>query len=171
MGTSEVVDYDKVKSYLKKISESYSKVDKFIGFNEKELHIELNKKKGIPGTLLSPFKYEGSLNGNNQRTLAGRVIHFGVLRSISKIDDYDLESATIAECENIGFGVLSRIYYDSKNPNSKWLYKNFDQNTVEFNELRLKSALGLVGMEFAFTLKTSQPLVLDVNEWSDIDTL
>ncbi len=164
------LDYYKIKVYLKSLADNYTKIDAFIGYNEEELHSEINKKYGISGTILVPFKYEGSLNGNNQRTLAGRIIHFAVLQQYKK-GDYDLESRVIADCENIGLAVLSRIAYDSKKPDSNWLYKNFDQNTVEFNEIRLESSAGLVGMEFSFQLKTPQPLSLIVNDWLDIDSI
>ncbi|WP_271730017.1 hypothetical protein [Aquimarina algiphila] len=168
---NERLDYNKIKEYLGTLASSCSEIDDFVGYNEQELHDLLSSKYGISGKLLTIFKYEGALNGNDQRTLAGRVIHFGILESISKVDDYTLEASTIADCERVGFKVLSRIAYDSKRPDSKWLYKNFDQNTVEFNEIRLKSNLGLVGMEFSLTLKTKQPLTIDVNDWSDIDSL
>ncbi|TSE02925.1 hypothetical protein [Aquimarina algiphila] len=167
----ERLDYNKVKTYLESLASYCTEIDNFVGYNEQELHDKLNTKRGIQGKLLTIFKYEGVLNGNDQRTLAGRVIHFGIVQSISKADDYALESSTIADCERVGFKVLSRIYYDSKKPDSQWLYKNFDQNNVEFNEIRLKSSLGLVGMEFSLTLKTKQPLTIDVNDWSDIDSL
>ncbi|KZS41917.1 hypothetical protein AWE51_00275 [Aquimarina aggregata] len=162
------LDYHKVKRYLQAKADAYSKVDTFLGFNEQELHIELNKKCGPEGVLMVLFKYEGQLNGNNQRTLAGRVIHFAILKDVKK-DDFDMESQVIGECENIGFSIVSRIYYDSRREDSEWLYKNFDQNTVEFNEIRLKSSRGLVGMEFSFTLKTPQPLTLNIDDWSDLD--
>ncbi len=167
----ERLDYNKVKEYLKSLASSCTEINNFVGYNEQELHDVLNSKYGIQGKLLTIFKYEGALNGNDQRTLAGRVIHFGVLEPISKVGDYTLEASTIADCERVGFKVLSRINYDSKKPDSKWLYKNFDQNTVEFNEIRLKSSLGLVGMEFSLTLRTKQPLTIDINDWNDIDSL
>lgn len=170
MGTIDTVDYNKVKNYLESIANAYKKVDTFIGFNEQELHTELNKKRGPEGVLMVLFKYEGQLNGNNQRTLAGRVIHFAILKDVKK-DDFDQEAQVIGECENIGLAIVSRIYYDSREEDSKWLYKNFDQNTVEFNEIRLKSSKGLVGMEFSFTLKTPQPLTLNVDDWDDLDAI
>ncbi len=171
MNTNNTVDYDKIKQYLKNLSESYSRIDTFIGFNALELQSSLKMLAKENITALVPFAYEGSLNGNNQRTLSGRNIQFGIVRSISNTNDFNLESQIIADCENIGLGLLSRIHYDSKKPTSQWLYKNFDQNTVEFKEIRLKTAIGLVGTEFTFTLKTPQPLTVDINEWSDLEEL
>lgn len=166
----ETVDYHKVREYLEGIASTCKDIDFFIGFSEKELHTILGRKDSPEGVLLIPYKYEGSLNGNNQRTLAGRMIHFAVLQTTTQ-HDFIEESKRIATCENIGFKVLGRIHYDSRKVDSRWLYDNFDKNTVEFHEIRYKTGMGLVGMEFVFELKTPQPLGIDPADWTDIDSL
>lgn len=164
------LDIHIIREYFEQLVQHHTRINHFVGFKEEELATLLTRKKSPEGLILALFQYNAGLKGNHQRTQASRTIHFAVLQYAKK-GDYVQNSMALAECENAGLGVLSRIWYDSKKNICEWLYNRFDQNTVKFNEIPLKSHLGLVGMEFIFELSAAQPLTIDVNDWEDIDEI
>lgn len=163
----ELLDYEKLKKYMKLRCDSCSLVDYFLGYDEQELTHYISSVGIHEKTIVVMLEYKGALSGNNQRTLSGREVRFAVLRKGG--GGFEKDTSQVAICENVGFVLLSRILYDSRFPESEWLYDNFDQDTVEFMDIRSLTVSNLIGMEFGFELKTPQPLNLNPDDWEDID--
>lgn len=163
-----ILNYNIVKEYFNELATNQKNINSFVGYSAEELATELGKLKGLPSPILVLYNYEGKLDGNNQRTFANRTISFAVLKQIKKLDDYTAQYKAIADCEELGLSVLSRINYDSKGKKIEWLYNNFIKDSVRFNEVRYKSSEGLFGMEFTFDLKTLEPLSIIAEDWEDI---
>lgn len=160
------LSYDKVISYFKDLVELNLYLKNFVAFSPQELSVKATGKRGLNGYTLALFQYTATLDGNKQRTLGKRTIGFAIVNPTSN-DDFKAQYKTIAEAEQIGLTVISRINYDSKQP-KHWLYNNFDKASVRFNEITASESDNFYGMEFFFQVRTWEPLNLDPNDWEDI---
>ena len=166
-----ILNYNIVKEYFNYLATNHKNINSFVGYSAEELATELRKIKGLPDPILVLYNYEGKLDGNNQRTFANRTISFAILKQVEKVDDFTVQYQAIADCEELGLSVLSRIHYDSKGKKIEWLYNNFIKDSVRFNEVKYKSSEGLFGMEFSFDLKTLEPLSIVADDWEDIESV
>jgi hypothetical protein len=166
-----ILNYKICLDYFKDLVTQHKIIKSFVGYSAEELATEMAKIKGIPDPILVLYNYEGKLDGNNQRTFANRTISFAILKQVKKVDDFTAQYQAIADCEELGLSVLSRVNYDSKGKKVEWLYNNFIKDSVRFNEVKYKSSEGLFGMEFSFDLKTLEPLSIVADDWEDITEL
>lgn len=163
--------YEILMEYFKYLSKNHADINSFVGYSSLEFQTEIKKVKGLEDYILVLYNYEGKLDGNNQRTISQRSISFAILKQVKKVHDFVGQYKAIAECEVIGLEVLSRINYDSKLDDVKWLYNNFVKESVNFKEVGLKTENGLFGMEFYFDIKTPEPLTILAEKWDDIDSV
>lgn len=160
------LSYDKVISYFKELVQLNLYLENFVAYSEKELTMKADAKRGLKGYTLALFQYTATLDGNKQHTLGKRTIGFAIIKPTSN-DDFTAQYKTIAEAEQIGLSVISRINYDSKLPDH-WLYNNFDKRSVRFNEITATESDNFYGMEFFFQVQSWESLNLDANDWEDI---
>lgn len=160
--------YQVLMDYFDYLVEQHHVLETSVGFSKQELHNSLGKLKGKKYPLLALYGYEGKLKGPQQRTLAIRTISFSVVFGGIAINDIKKQYKAIADSEEYGLQILSRINYDSKTVKSgHWLYRNFNKESVEFSELRTDTEAALYGMDFSFDLVVSEPLVLVGSHWKD----
>lgn len=156
--------YEILKNYLKKLSEKNKRINDFSGFTYTELSAKVSgNNMRYPAMVLNSYK--GRLKGVSQRTFNVREISFSILIQTSG-NVLDIETKQ-ALAESIGLSVLQRIHTESQENEVKWLYRNFDANTVEYSEIEYDNKDRVTGMEFYFDLKTKQNFEMDLNDWSD----
>ena len=162
------VTYIAILEYFRMLADNHSQIQSFIGYSPLALQSKISSMKGLETPTLVLYDYEGRLDGNNQRTIAQRTISFALVESVKHGDDFDGQYESISVCEGIGLSVLSRINFESKKSDLKWLYNNFVKDSVRFNEIKLKGKDGMFGMQFSFDLRISEPLVINPCDWKDI---
>jgi hypothetical protein len=157
--------------YFKDLAKNHADINSFVGYSSLDFQTQINTVKGLDDFILVLYNYEAKLEGNNQRTISQRSISFAILKKVKELHDFNAQYKAIAECEVIGLEVLSRVNYDSKLDEVKWLYNNFVKESVNFKEVGLKTESGLFGMEFFFDIKTPEPLTILAEKWDDIESV
>jgi hypothetical protein len=163
--------YDLVLEYFKTLVLNSTLIQSFVGFSDTELSNLVVKLKPAQYPLLVLYNYQGTLIGNNQRTMSRRTISFAIVTAMAKADDFPSQYTAIADAEKIGLSLLSRIQYDSRIPSNEWLYNNFDKSSVRFSEVAARESVTLYGMEFHFDIQVPEPLVVDPADWTDLEDI
>lgn len=158
--------YLQSKNYFDELVQKHKKINEFIGFFNRELHEKQGSFDGIASPYLALFKYEAGLDGPEQNTIAVRKVAFALMRTDVATDDFDAQYQAVDECEKLALSVLARIRYDSNNRNH-FLYNSFLKESVRILPVELSSQS--YGVEVYFNLKNPQPLIVNPDEWSDID--
>lgn len=165
---ARVLSFKIVNDYFEDLANKHVDINDFVGTSPLELANKADSVDGLKTTLVF-YDYYGKLSGNDQRTFNSRKISFSIVETGVQVDDFPAQDIAIDKCEAIGLEVLSRINIWSKMPQSGWLYKNFDKESVSMEQVRSEGSEGFWGMDFTFELKTLEPLVVDPAKWSDGD--
>lgn len=160
------LSFKKVNDFFKDLATKHVDINDFVGTSPVEFSEKASTVDGLKTTLVF-YDYRGKLSGNDQRTFNNRTLSFSIIKPGIQSDDFLAQDLAIDECEAIGLEVLSRINVWSKMPESGWLYKNFEKETVIMEEVRAEEGDSFWGMDFSFELKTLEPLVVDPSRWSD----
>ena len=167
-----ILTYNELKEYLAHLATQHHGITSFVGWSRLELHNELGKLRGEKFPMLCLFEYEGKLTGNEQRTFNSRTVGFSIFSGGISTNDFAAQYSAISQAETYGLELLARINYDSNRLNSThWLYKNFNKNTVRFEQLRASEQAMAYGMEFFFDLKVPQPFAVTAANWADLDSV
>lgn len=166
---SRPLSFQKVDDFFKELATKHVDIKDYCSTSLQELADKISSVDGMQSPLLVFFDYYGRLEGNEQRTFNNRSLAFSILFTGVKADDFPAQRTAVTNAEEIGLEVLSRINVQSKMPNLGWLYKNFDKNTANWDEVISEGADGFYGMEFHFELKTLESLIVTKTKWSDGD--
>lgn len=166
-----ILNFKMVEDYMKSLQEKNTDLQDFVGTSITELSNKLSSSGGILSPFLLLYKVSSVLSGNDQRTFNTRKISFVIGFAGVNVDDYEQITLKKAEAEAIGLEVLSRINYDSKKPETEWLYNKFLKDSIEYEDYQDEEVEGLVGQDFSFEIKVSEPLVATPNKWSDGDQI
>lgn len=161
------LDYKKVDEFFKGLSEKHVDIKDYCGTSVAELAAKADSVEGIKYPILVFYKYSGRLNGNQNQTLNNRTLSFSILYGGIDIDDAAAILDAKTNAEIIGLEVMSRINVQSKMQDIGWLYNNVDKNTITYEEVDPETSEDLVGMDFNFELKTTEPLVVTPSKWTD----
>lgn len=162
-----ILSFNKVDEYFSSLAQKHVDINDYCSTSAEELADKISSVNGVQSPILVFFNYSGKLSGPEQRTFNSRSLSFSVLFTGVQPDDYTAQRAAKTQAEAIGLEVLSRIHVESKMPESGWLYKNFEKESVLYNEVEAEGQDGFYGMEFHFDLKTLEPLVVNPEKWSD----
>lgn len=158
------LNYEILTAYLKNLANQHKLINDFTGFTFKEFKSKA-AGPGLKYPALVLDGYKGKLQGTTQRTFNQREITFSIVIKCS--DNFlEIEKAQ-AMAEQIGLSIFSRINYDSLNLKNHWLYKNFDQDSVVYDEIDFDNKDGVTGLKFGFDLKTKQPFSMNKFNWID----
>lgn len=162
--------FKKVNDYFSYLVSQAPAIKKFISVSERELQSVLSKTTKQDDPFLVLFGYEGTLDGNNQRTIGTRTVSFAILFRVTDPNNFADQYSKINQAEEIGLQVLSRINQDS-HPSAgiNWLMNSFKKDSVKFSEVTYETANGLFGCEFHFDLEVKNPLTADSDFWLDRD--
>lgn len=158
--------YLQTKKYFEKLVETHNHIAGFVGFSSRELHEKQGSYDGIPSPYLALYRYEVGLDGPEQNTIAVRKIAFALMRTDAPTDDFDAQYKIVDECENLALSILARIRYDNNN-REHFLYDSLLKDSIRILPVELSSQS--YGVEVYFNLKNPQPLIVNPDEWSDID--
>lgn len=166
-----ILTFAMVEDYLKSLSTKHVDLKDFVGTSIAELATKLTSFNGALSPIMIFYNVTSQLSGTNQRSFNTRRISFAIAYTGVAIDDFVAQKLAINNAEQIGLDVLSRINYDSKIPDSDWLYNNFIKDSVSYEDYQDEEVEGLYGMDFSFELKVPEALVADPAKWSDGNTI
>lgn len=160
--------YLQIKDYFRDLVENSEFIQDFVGFFSREYKSREASyyKKGLKSPTLALFRYELGFDGDGVNAVAVRKIGFIIIFNDVKNDDYDEQYKAIHEAENLALKVIARIRWDNTQK-EHFLYNSFLQDSVEIHPLELN--LNNFGVEVFFNLKNKQSLIVDANDWKDID--
>lgn len=164
-----LLSFNKVDDYFKDLATKHVDIKDYCSTSVEELANKMATVAGLQTPCLVFFDYYGKLSGSEQRTFNNRSLAFSIIYTGVKPLDHQSQRNAVTNAEQIGLEVLSRINIQSKMPNIGWLYKNFDKESVTYDEVLAEGQEGFYGMEFHFDLKVLEPLVVDPAKWSDGD--
>ena len=168
---ARLLNFQMVEDYMKSLQQKNVDLEDFVGTSVTELANKLSRAGGLKSPFLLLYKVSSILSGNDQRTFNTRKISFVVGFAGVNVDDYEQIKTKKATAEAIGLEILSRINYDSKKPETEWLYNKFLKDSIEYEDYQDEEVEGLVGMDFSFEIKVPEPLVATPNKWSDSDAI
>lgn len=168
---ARLLNFQMVEDYMKSLQQKNVDLEDFVGTSVTELANKLSRAGGLKSPFLLLYKVSSILSGNDQRTFNTRKISFVVGFAGVNVDDYEQIKTKKATAEAIGLEILSRINYDSKKPETEWLYNKFLKDSIEYEDYQDEEVEGLVGIDFSFEIKVPEPLVATPNKWSDGDTI
>lgn len=164
---ARLLNFQMVEDYMKSLQQKNVDLEDFVGTSVTELANKLSSAGGLKSPFLLLYKVSSILSGNDQRTFNTRKISFVIGFAKVNVDDYEQIKTKKATAEAIGLEILSRINYDSKKPETEWLYNKFLKDSIEYEDYQDEEVEGLVGMDFSFEIKVPEPLVATPNKWSD----
>lgn len=160
--------FKRVKDYFQALVDDTDEIADFIGTSESELMTKLQSITQPDKPFLVFFGYEGSLEGQKQRTFGPRTISFSIVYPVLDQNDYSMQYKKINDAEAIGLEVLARINYDSTLEGGvDWLYNSFAKDSCKFKEVVYKTPIGLFGHEFFFDLNFNNPLRPTPSFWKN----
>ncbi len=160
--------YNKIKNYFEFITEKHRSLKGFSGFSSRELLNKVGRKKSIDSPYLALFKYELGLEGPAQRTMAVRKLGFAVMFTKIDPDDFEAQYNAKDEAEKIALQVVARFRFDSNNK-AHFLFNSFLKESVRILPVDLSA--NSFGVEVYMSLKNSQSLALNPEDWEDIDSV
>jgi len=164
---ASLLSFKKVDEFFGDLATKHVDIEDYCSTSAQELADRISSTEGVQSPILVFYDYFSKLSGNEQRTFNNRSLGFSILFTGIKADDFPGQRDAKEKAEKIGLEVLSRINVWSKMPESGWLYKNFDKETVTYDEVDAEGSDGYYGMDFHFELKTLEPLVVDPAKWTD----
>lgn len=168
---ARLLTFKMVEDYMRDLQEKNVDLNDFIGTSVAELATKMSSASGLQKPVLILYQVSSILSGNDQRTFNTRKISFIIAYNEVDPDDFDAITMAKANAEAIGLEVLSRINYDSKKPETPWLYNKFIKDTIEYDAYEDEEVEGLVGMDFSFEIKVPEPLVATPAKWTDGNTI
>lgn len=168
---ARLLTFKMVEDYMRDLQEKNVDLNDFIGTSVAELATKMSSASGLQKPVLILYQVSSILSGNDQRTFNTRKISFIIAYNEVDSDDFDAITMAKANAESIGLEVLSRINYDSKKPETPWLYNKLLKDTIEYNAYEDEEVEGLVGMDFSFEIKVPEPLVATPAKWTDGNTI
>lgn len=164
---SRELSYKKINNYLEDLVSKNVDLKDFVGSSINELSNKLASANGVQSPFFIFYGYRNRLSGNEQRTNNTKTISFAIAFNGIDANDYSGQKQAIDTAEIIGLEFLSRIFIDSKSPDIKWLYNNFQKDTVTFETFEAEEAQGLFGSDFSFELKVPEALIVTNSKWTD----
>lgn len=160
--------YNQIKDYFQDLVENSNFLNDFVGFFQREWAERTASVDGLNSPYLALFRYEIGLEGPDNNTKAVRRIGLAVMYDNIAADDLEAQYGAIHNAEALAMKVLSRIRYDSYQPDH-FLYNAFRKESVEINTVELSA--NDFGVEVFLNLDNKQKLFVNPEDWKDIDKI
>lgn len=158
--------YLKIKDYFEILVSKHKYINEFVGYFSRDLHSKSASRKGIASPYLALFKYEIGLDGSEQNTVAVRKLGFAVMFNNVAPDDFNKQYEAIDTAEQLALSILARIRFDN-NKKEHFLYNSLLKDSIRILPIELSAQS--FGVEVYFNLKNPQNLVVNPEDWEDID--
>lgn len=158
--------YLKIKDYFETLVSKHKHINEFVGYFSRDLHSKSARRKGIASPYLALFKYEIGFDGPEQNTIAVRKLGFALMLNTVAPDDFNKQYEAIDTAEQLALSVLARIQLDNNN-RKHFLYNSLIKDSIRILPVELSAQS--FGVEVYFNLKNPQNLVVNTDDWEDID--
>lgn len=161
-------NYNRIRNYFKNLSEKSTLLKDFAGFLDRELRNKTNSFTGISSPFLHLWKYQKGYLGENQQTMAVISVGYAILKNNISVTDFEAIYDAVDECEKIAHHVNSRIRYDSNDPNH-FLFNSYLKDRTRIEPIYMEE-VGF-GVEVQVFFQNPQPIKLNPDEWTDIESV
>ena len=163
------LDHNSIVAYFKNLNEqaAFFPDDSFFRMDLEEIMEAFRSGINFPAMAVESPDIDLS-DSSDSDTVNKRIFAFHIYKK-PETDSYDDIQAAINECEAIGYKIIARMRRDRHDPNAI-IYNAFKTDSVKANQVSKVFAEMLYGYRFTGEFSKSDPLQLNADDWSDLDS-
>ena len=162
-----VITHQILVNYFKSIAENLNGIEDFHRMNLSEIQGSFRSSANFP--CLTIESHDGDFKDSNLiQSVNDRAFAFTVFTK-PKIGDYEDQDTKLTESEAYGKKIIARIKHDAS-IKDHFLHQNFKVETVSYSKVGPLYQEQLYGFRFTGQIKASDPLIVNPDDWTDLDT-